>query len=55
MYWPEPKAALQGGAHYWVGGLYWWEDGQGLCRAVGGGSGISEAVKETRAVLAFLT
>lgn len=30
-------------------------DGQGLCREVKGGSGICEAVEETRAVLAFLT
>lgn len=58
MHQPDPKAALQGelttrreGCA--VGGKG--ADGQGLCRAVGGGSGICEVVEETRAVLAFLT
>lgn len=58
MYQPEPKAALQGELNTgWEGCVVGGKgaDGQGLCRAIGGGSGICEAVEETRAVLAFLT
>lgn len=58
MYQSDPKAALQrelmtGWEGCVVGGKG--ADGQGLCRAAGGGSGVCEAVEETRAVLAFLT
>lgn len=57
MYQPDPRAALQGELTTgWE--CFGWEGGQmgkGYVGRLGRGSGICEAVEETRAVLAFLT